>query len=359
MNIRILNISVIAVAATLLLAAGSVFAAGGKSAPAIYVVKKGDTLWGLSDRFMKDPLYWPDLWARNPKDIRNPHFIFPGQRLKIYPDRIEVETVPKAAPVKAEPTVEQAVAPKAAAAVIEPVKAAEVVEKAVEERRFTVSGGEGFIAGADFKNYGKVIAGQHNRQIFAYDDIVYTDIGNRDGGKVGDRYLVYKKHSPISHPVTNQIIGFRIAPLGTLQLTEMAEKSSKAIITDSFLEIEPGAFLLPFVDKKKEVSLKAPDRNLQGYIVETRGGVEAISAGDIAYIDLGANQGVQPGNILYVVRKVKVEISYFSAQDYDLPVDVLGALVVMETGENTSTALVVKSIDSIYRGDRLEMKKGH
>ena len=358
MNKRILNLSVAVVAATLVLAAGNLFAASSKSEATIYVVKKGDTLWGLSDRFMKDPHYWPDLWARNTKEVLNPHFIFPGQRLKIYPDRIEVEAAPKAAPAKAETPVVQAAAPKAAEAAIEPIKAPEVVEKAVEERRFTVSGGEGFIAGADFKHYGKVIAGQHNRQIFAFDDVVYTDIGNRDGGKAGNRYSVYKKHSPISHPVTNQIIGFRVAPLGTLQLTEMAEKSSKAIITDSFLEIEPGALLIPYADKKKEVSLKAPDRDLQGYIVETRGGQEAISAGDIAYIDLGTNQGVQPGNILYVVRKVKVEINYFSAQDYDLPVDVLGALVVIETGENTSTALVVKSIDSIYRGDRLEMKKG-
>jgi len=33
--------------------------------PTIYVIKKGDTLWGLSDRFLKDPHYWPNLWARN------------------------------------------------------------------------------------------------------------------------------------------------------------------------------------------------------------------------------------------------------------------------------------------------------
>ncbi|NJD90290.1 MAG: LysM peptidoglycan-binding domain-containing protein [Geobacter sp.] len=358
MNMRILNLSVAAIAATMILAAGNLSAALGKNEATIYTVKKGDTLWGLSDRFMKDPHYWPDLWARNPEEVKNPHFIFPGQKLRIYPDRIEVEAAPKAAPAKTEAPVVQAAAPKAAEAAVEPIKAPETVEKAVEERRFAVSGGEGFIAETDFKLYGKVIAGQHNRQIFAFDDVVYTDIGNRDGGKAGNRYSVYKKHSAISHPVTNQILGFRVAPLGTLQLTEMAEKSSKAIITDSFLEIEPGALLLPYADRKKEVSLKAPDRDLQGYIVETRGGQEAISAGDIAYIDLGSKQGLQPGNVLYVVRKVKVEISYFSAQDYDLPVDVLGALVVVETGENTSTALVVKSIDTIYRGDRLEMKKG-
>ena len=68
-----------------------------QSEPTVYVVKKGDTLWGLSDRFMKDPYYWPDMWASNPGDIKNPHFIFPGQRLRIYPDRIEVESVSRKA----------------------------------------------------------------------------------------------------------------------------------------------------------------------------------------------------------------------------------------------------------------------
>ena len=48
----------------------------------------------------------------------------------------------------------------------------------------------------------------------------------------------------------------------------------------------------------------------------------------------------------------------FPSLDYDLPVDVIGAVVIVESAENTSTVLVIKSIDTIYKGDRLEMKKG-
>ena len=57
--------------------------------PQIYTIKKGDTLWGISERFIKDPYYWPNLWSHNP-DIPNPHFIYPGQKLAIYDDRIEI-----------------------------------------------------------------------------------------------------------------------------------------------------------------------------------------------------------------------------------------------------------------------------
>jgi LysM repeat protein len=324
-----------------------------QSEPTVYVVKKGDTLWGLSDRFMKDPYYWPDMWASNPGDIKNPHFIFPGQRLRIYPDRIEVETVSNK--VESSPAVE---APAPQAAAVLPPQVQQLTEKVVEERRFTVTGGEGFISGSEFKPVGFVIAGQHNRRMFAADDVIYTDIGRNQGGRVGSRFNAFKKYEAISHPVTNQILGYRVVPLGSIQLTEMAEKSSKALVTESFLEIEPGAALLPYKNRKKEVTLQAPELDLSGYIVETRTGIQAIAAGDIAYIDRGERQGVKVGNLFYVVRNVKVEIEYFSTSDYDLPVDVLGALLVVDTNENTSTALVIKSIDSIYKGDRIEMKKG-
>jgi LysM repeat protein len=352
---KISRIMTTIVAATLL-SFGISFAAT-TSEPIVYVVKKGDTLWGLSERFMKDPYYWPDMWALNPNKILNPHFIYPGQRLRIYPDRIEVESAQ--APAQ-EPTAAAPKAAEAAAPVVAPpvVKAPEPQEKAVEERIFYVNGGEGFIAGDDFKPTGSIIAGQHNRRMFAEDDVVYTDIGLKHGGKIGDRFTIFKKHGAISHPLTNQILGYKFIPLGSLQLTEMANKSSKALIKENFLEIEPGAILLPYSNRKKEVSLRAPEKDLTGYIVETKSGIQAIAAGDIAYIDLGEADGVKPGNIFYVVRNVKVEIDYFSKSDYDLPVDVLGALVVVETAKNTSTALVIKSIDSIYKGDRLEMKKG-
>lgn len=322
-----------------------------KSETTVYVVKKGDTLWGLSDRFMKDPYYWPNLWARNPEQIHNPHFIFPGQKLKFRDGKIELET----------PAIQAASPQPSTAATTQPPATAETREPAetvMPERLFTVNGGEGFIAGNNFVPAGYIIAGQHNRQIFAEDDIVYTDIGRKLGGRVGDRFTIFKKYGPVSHPLTNQILGYKVAPLGTLQLSELEEKSSKALIIESFIEIEPGQALLPYTSRKKEISLRAADRDIAGFIVETRTGNQAIAAGDIAYIDLGEKHGIKAGNLLYVIRKAETEIKFYSGVDYDLPVDVLGAVLVVDTAENTSTVLVIKSIDTIYKGDKLEMKKG-
>jgi len=48
--------------------------------PETYIVKKGDTLWGISGMYLKEPWLWPELWDANPQ-IDNPHLIFPGDEL--------------------------------------------------------------------------------------------------------------------------------------------------------------------------------------------------------------------------------------------------------------------------------------
>ena len=49
--------------------------------PDRYVVVKGDTLWGISKRYLKSPWRWPDLWGMNKDEVKNPHLIYPGNIL--------------------------------------------------------------------------------------------------------------------------------------------------------------------------------------------------------------------------------------------------------------------------------------
>lgn len=317
-----------------LLITPSVVLAAGHDEPAIYVIERGDTLWGLSDRFINDPEYWPNMWSKNGQ-VTNPHFIYPGQKLRIFPNRIEV--VPR-----------EPVAQNVPAAEIEPF------QDVAAEKTYTLYGTEGFLAEKSFKPYGLVVAGHHDRAIAGVDDIVYTDIGSEHDAASGDKFSIFLKDIAVKHPVDSEEMGYKMIPLGTLQLTDVERKSSRAIITASYKEIGPGAYLLPYREShRREIALKSCRNDLKGYIIDSYSGVNIIAAGDVVYIDLGSSQGAEVGNMLYITRDVTIDQKYVEGRIDKLPQELLGAVVILETGKKTSTALVVKSIDTIYKGDRL------
>lgn len=50
--------------------------------PKTYTVRKHDCLWDIAKKFYHDADKWHDIYARNKKVVgRNPHLIYPGQKL--------------------------------------------------------------------------------------------------------------------------------------------------------------------------------------------------------------------------------------------------------------------------------------
>ena len=303
--------------------------------PTIYVVQKGGTLWGLSERFFSDPYFWPNLWSRN-QTIGNPHFIYPGQKLRILPDRIESVTNQQPPPPSAQSTGKTVTPP---------------LPESISEKTFSVTGSEGFLTEDELTGVGRIVATNHDWVMVGAGDTVYTDIGANRDGRTGERFSIFSSQEVITHPIRQVTVGRKIIPLGTLELTAVTPTGSRAVITGSFREISSGALLLPWRNGRQEIPLKGSVTDLSGIILDSLPGIKAIGTGEVVYLDLGKSQGVQVGNLLYVVRKVRPDRAH--RDTVTLPQELLGAVVIVEVRRDTATALVVKSVETIYPGDQV------
>lgn len=320
------------VLALVLLAAGLASAA---EESRIYTIKKGDTLWGISERFIKDPLYWPNLWANNP-DIRNPHFIYPGQKLRIFPDRIEI--------VGAEESIEEV------AIKTQPIPS--VVSESISIKG--MGGGQGFLD-KHISSVGTLVDTTDNRIMMGTGDRVFVEL--TDPGRVtpGDRFTIFHLGEKVNHPATGEFLGYFINDVGILQITELHAEVAAAQITEANREITRGALLRPYKPAPREVALKEAVAPLTGTIVGSRQENLALAQHMIAYIDLGSEDGLQAGNLMIISRpRTASEIAMQTrSRPLNLPETVLGAGVILETQDQSAAMLIIKSVAAIERGDRV------
>lgn len=314
----------------------------------VYIIRKGDTLWGISQRFLKDPHYWPSLWSNNPA-ITNPHLIQPGREVRIYGGRIEFVPVrPEAVPTVA---AETAPAPAAeSGATVEAAPPAPPVEEVVTIR---VPGKiEGFISSEEIDAAGAVVDATDGRIMLATGDSVFVEMANLAAVNPGDRYIVLRVGNEVLHPVTGARIGFRVLDLGNLTIAAVHSKVATGLITSASREIERGDRLVPWQPPVQEVALKQASQPLTGFLVDGGSGQIAVAQYNLIYVDLGAADGIEPGNMLYISRPRRAT-DLAGRQELELPDLLLGSAVVLDVRPETAAALVLKSTGPLLRGDRV------
>jgi LysM repeat protein len=312
--------------------------------PIIYTVQKGDTLWGISKRFIKDPYYWPNLWSHNPS-IGNPHLIYPGQKLRIYDGRIEI--IPVIEPAAATAT------PAAAAAAPDAVVTAEGV------RLVDIYGGaRSFISTGDAATLGTVIDTTENRVLMYEGDTAFLEMQDLAAAAPGQRLALLELGEQVNHPVTGELVGYQVKHLGFAEVTEVTPSVAVVVIKDSTREIQRGARVRPYVEQPAFIPHKATDLDLQGYIVAADEGKIALSQLDVIHIDRGSADGLEVGNPLALYRQRTLTKSARPLKQLDpdnavvLPDVPLGKAMVIDTQERTAAALILEVSNlPIYRGD--------
>ena len=105
----------------------------------------------------------------------------------------------------------------------------------------------------------------------------------------------------------------------------------------------------------------APKVDAQGTIVALLTRDQLIGQGEIVFVDLGKNSGLEVGNRMYVVRRgdaMPANDRYLVGQDdRRFPARALGELVVVEVGDKISVGLVTLSVQEMALGDNVMMQK--
>jgi hypothetical protein len=305
--------------------------------PIIYTVKKGDTLWDISSRFIKDPYYWPNLWSHNPS-IGNPHLIYPGQKLRIFAGRIEI------VPADATRVAEAAAYP---ASIIAGISLVDVY-----------GGAMSFISITDAASLGTLVDTVDNRVLMAAGEPVFLEMDDLGAVAPGQHLQLLELGTQVTHPLTNQPVGYQVNHLGVAEVTEVTPSVAVALIRESTREIERGTLVRPYTEPSDQIAPKPAQLYLDGFVIAADQGKIALSQLDVIHVDLGADAGLEIGNELAIFRErppVKATRPVNQPGEVALPEIPLGTALVIEVQAETAAALVVTVADQpIYRGDRVK-----
>ncbi|MEA3466439.1 MAG: LysM peptidoglycan-binding domain-containing protein [Thermodesulfobacteriota bacterium] len=316
--------------------------ASAKENPRIYTIQKGDTLWGISQRFITDPMYWPNLWANNPF-IRNPHLIYPGQKLAIYDGRIELLPEYQQAAIKEAPVVAEKTPVVTGVAEELPVPQEEITFKAHGDIN-------SFISTDVLNNAGRIIDTVDNRIMMTRGDEVFVQMQDT-AACVGSKYSVFSLGQMVTHPQTGKKIGHQVTWRGNTQLTTAHEQVYSGVITKADSEIVRGNILLPAAAQETTIALQRATQPIEGYIIAAHPEKLSFAQHDIFYIDKGNNDGLQVGNMLTIVRPRTATDLAIQNRNIVLPDTLLGRALVIKTDSTVSTAMILKSSQAIHHGD--------
>src|SRR6266705_3801120 len=197
--------------------------------PDRYTVQKGDTLWGIAARFLQQPWRWPEVWRMNRDQIRNPHWIYPGDVIvldkadgqwRLSVDRPTVRLLPSV-PVD---TFEGEAIPSIPTGDIAPFLTQPII-----------AGAEGLPGAA------KIIAARDSRVVRGEGDFVYAINVEEKGGT---QWYIYRPGKVLRSYDNNEALGYEMRYLGTARVERFGEVS-RMQITSAREEILINDLLVP------------------------------------------------------------------------------------------------------------------
>lgn len=312
-------------------------------APQEYVVKKGDTLWDISEMYLNDPWYWPELWRIN-EGVANPHLIYPGDRLLL----VWVDGKPQLTR-KGHKTLlpEGAVQEKRQAI---PTFSRDMLAPLLTEHRI--------LSATELKAAPQILG--DNRGAPRVNGMMPVFI-NGDVEKT-----TYSAFTPIERIAGDELLRY----VGDVSVTFNGGDLAEGELTRVQREIRRGDYLLEAqpinipetivpssgsaVDGQIIASLNSrKEQGTYDVVVLNRGRVDGVEVGQMY-------QAIRPGSTLFVDGKEIKLVNYYKPSDdlsrlwrntVQLPASATSQMLVLEVQDTTSFAIVVRAREWMSVGD--------
>lgn len=304
-----------------------------------YKVKKGDTLWDISERYYDSPELWPNLWKEN-QQITNPHWIYPGDRIRLHHDisgfdKKSLELAPEKDPKPETDT--------------EPVQITEQPPKP-DYLVFKSMDRIGFIKKVPVSASGTIFKSQDDNRLVRSGDIIYIRKLNNEPFEPGSKFTVYRTVRHGNLPDSDFTGGIQHYIVGIAEIMVNEPKFAVGRIIQSYRSVKANDLLMPYRERSHKIEITESKKDIKGRIIGSEGDRTIMGEETVAFIDKGEQHGMTPGQKYRVFYQEKMRESPLNPTEIMLtPIDI-GTIFILHTEDTTSTVLITDAKRAISPG---------
>ncbi|MEY1660605.1 LysM peptidoglycan-binding domain-containing protein [Isoalcanivorax beigongshangi] len=313
--------------------------------PQEYHVKKGDTLWDISNAFLRNPWQWPALWHQNPH-IDNPHLIYPGDVLHLVyingQPQLDISRVVALSPGDERLSPQVRELPLSSAIPAIPLSS---IQSFLREALI--------LSKEDVDNAPYLVGGTDRRVIYGSNDTVYGRDPVNKWQDLAPDYGVYRVGQPYIDATTREVLGYGAVRIGTMRVTAQDGElvTFRVTAANEDLRANDRILLSPEHRQQSIYYPSAPDNMQDGNVLQVFGRLNSAARHDVVVLNRGTRDGVQEGNVLEVFQRGEQVRDRNRGEMLQLPDVKAGTLVVFRAFEKASYALIIESTRAIYVQD--------